>query len=293
MSWWVIVNPSAGRGNEIRERAAAALAANDIDYQLHESSDPDDVSRLVAEGVAAEATHFVSVGGDGTAHLVVNALMEHDWEEPPTLAILPAGSGSDFIRTFALPKRMEDAAEHLGSSDRYRCDLGVLEGEFGRRYFLNAANVGVAAASASMAQRLPRWLGSLRYTAGFWLSLAGFKTAAVEITAGRHSFSGEVINVVMANGQFFGGGLNVAPRAGVGDGLLDVQMFRGPRRLAFAVMPRVITGSHLTHHAVQRWSVPTVEVSGPSSWPVEADGEPIGSGSVRVSVLPGALWFKI
>lgn len=293
MTWWVIVNPSAGRGHEVRERATAALAANGIDNVLHESTDPEDVSRLVADGVAAEATQFVSVGGDGTAHLVVNALMDHDWEEPPTLAILPAGSGSDFIRTFALPKRMEEAAEHLRSPDRYLCDLGVLEGEFGTRYFLNAANVGVAAASAAMAGHLPRWLGSLRYTAGFWASLAGFKVAPVELTAGRHSFAGDVINVVMANGQFFGGGLNVAPRAGVGDGLLDVQMFRGPRRLAFTVMPRVITGSHLTHRAVRRWSVPSATVSGPSSWPVEADGEQVGTGSVRVSVLPGALWFKI
>lgn len=293
MSWWVIVNPSAGRGHELARRAEAALEGRSLDFRLAESASGSDISRLVAEGVDAGYRDYVSVGGDGTAHLVLNALMAHPWEQPPTLAILPAGSGSDFIRTFALPKRLEDAADHLTTPDRYPTDVGVIEGGFGRRCFLNAVNVGVAAASAARAGRLPRRIGPLRYSAAFWLTLAGFPPGRVEVRAGPHEFTGEALNVTVANGQFFGGGLNVAPRASVQDGVLDVQVFRAPRTAAFAVMPRVMRGTHLSHRAVRRFVVPSAVIDCPDSWPVEADGEDLGTGPVRVRLIPKALQFKI
>ena len=200
MSWWVIVNPSAGRGHELARRADAALAARGLAFRLAESESGPDVARLVADGVDAGYRDFVSVGGDGTAHLVLNALMAHSWERPPTLAILPAGSGSDFIRTFALPKRLEDAADHLTTADRYPTDIGVIEGGFGRRFFLNAVNIGVAAASATRAGRLPRRLGPIRYSAAFWLTLAGFPPGRATVRAGRGEFTGDVVNVTVANG---------------------------------------------------------------------------------------------
>jgi diacylglycerol kinase (ATP) len=293
VSWFVIVNPTAGRGHELAERSNAALEARSIEHELVESAGEADVARLVSDGVAAGFENFVSVGGDGTAHLVVNALMAHHWKEPPTLAILPAGSGSDFIRTFALPKQLELAADHLATEDRYPTDVGIIEGGFGERHFLNAVNVGIAAASAARAGRLSRRLGRLRYSAAFWLTLAGFPPARVGVTAGPHEFEGEVLNVTVANGQFFGGGLNVAPRASVQDGLLDVQVFRAPRTAAFSVMPRVMWGTHLTHRAVRRYVVDQVTIDVPNSWPVEADGEQIGAGPVSVRLLPQALWFKI
>jgi YegS/Rv2252/BmrU family lipid kinase len=291
--WWVVVNPSAGRGHELARRADAALEARSLDFRLAESASGPDIARLVAEGIAAGYRDYASVGGDGTAHLVLNALMAHSWKRPPTLAILPAGSGSDFIRTFALPKRLEDAADHLITADRYPTDVGVIHGEFGKRFFLNAVNVGVAAASAGRAERLPRRLGPLRYSAAFWLTLAGFPPGRVVVRAGPHEFAGDALNVTVANGQFFGGGLNVAPRASVQDGVFDIQVFRAPRTAAFAVMPRVVRGTHLSHRAVYRSVAPSASIDCLDHWPVEADGERVGSGPVRVELLSQALQFKI
>ena len=227
MNWWVIVNPSAGSRREVKHRTRAALDARDLDYELRVSASARDVASCVAEGRTAGAGRFVSVGGDGTAHLVLNGMLAEPWDEPPTLAILPAGSGSDFIRTFALPKRLEDAADHLLTDDLYRSDVGELSGEFGVLHFLNVADVGVAAASVGVAERLPRFVGNLRYGVGFWLALAGFPAAEIRLVAGRRSYEGPAINVVVANGQFFGGGMNVAPRAAVTDGLFDIQVFKG------------------------------------------------------------------
>lgn len=293
MSWWVIVNPSAGRGHAIRDRARKALADAGVECEVREAEGPEHVAELVGEGIATGHTDFVAVGGDGTAHLVLNALMAQDAGFVPTLAILPAGSGSDFIRTFGLPASIEAAARHLVTPDRYPTDVGRMDGDFGTRYFLNAANVGVSADSARVAIRLPRWLGKVRYRVGFWLALPRFGKDEVTVDVDHHHHRAALLTVVIANGQFFGGGLNIAPRASVTDGLFDVQCFSGPRRSAFSVMPRVARGGHLTHRTVRRYVGRRVSIVAPDSWPIEADGEMIGSGSVRLSVVPHAIQFKI
>jgi diacylglycerol kinase family enzyme len=140
---------------------------------------------------------------------------------------------------------------------------------------------------------LPKSLGSARYTAAFWLALSRFSSSDIDVSIGRHRFTGNAINVVVANGQFFGGGLNVAPRASMVDDQFDVQVFSGPRRNAFVVMPRLVFGSHLTHTAVRRYVGNDISITCPSDWPVEADGELLGHGSVSISVVHGAIDFVI
>jgi len=293
VTWWVIVNPSAGRGRDLRAAAAIALDGAGLDHVLRVSPNPAAVTDLVTEGVRAGATRFASVGGDGTAHLVLNGIMAHTWSRPPTLGILPAGSGSDFVRTFGLPGDLDRAVGHLDGDAIYRCDVGRVEGAFGVRYFLNETSLGVTAASVEQSLRLSRRMGKARYTAAFWLALWRFRPATTTVHVGRSTIRTNALAVVVANGQFFGGSLNIAPRSGAGDGVFDVQVFAGPRRRALAVMPRVARGTHLSHPAVQRRVGADIVVECPPDWPIEADGEHIGNGAVAVRVVPGAIDFKI
>ena len=84
-----------------------------------------------------------------------------------------------------------------------------------------------------------------------------------------------------------------APRAATGDGLFDVQVFSGPRRIAPGVLRRVIRGTHLTHTAVRRTTGRSIDVKTPDGWLVEADGEIVGRGPFAVEVVEGRLNFKI
>lgn len=298
MNWSVIVNPAAGRPEELVPRVQQALAAHGIRAEIHESESPAHVNEIVAAGKADGIGSFAGVGGDGTAHLLLNALMNLEWDAPPGLAILPAGSGSDFIRTFGLPRSLEGAARHLATPDWYVADVLSVVGDFGRVYSLNAIEAGVGAAAVETAERLPRWVGERRYAIAFWLTLPRFGWADVNVTVdairGRQrSVSGKAIEIVVANGQFFGGGMNIAPRASVADGKADIQVFAGPRRKAFSVMPRVVRGMHLNHKNVQRLVGESIQIQVPEQWPIEADGELIGHGPISVTVLPAAIRFKI
>lgn len=292
-AWWVIVNPSAGWETNLVERTTKTLATRGIDHEIRVSASPQAVTKIVAEGRDSGYDAFASVGGDGTANLVVNALLELDWASPPTLGILPAGSGSDFIRSFAIPDRLELAADHLLDDSRCPVDVGLLHGSFGVRYFLNAVNAGIGARTVVEANRLPLRLGSRRYLAGFWSALAKTTPGAVHVDCDGIPIAIEAWNVVVANGRFFGGGMNVAPHATTGDGRFDVQVFAGPRREAPLIIRRVVKGTHLTHPAVRRVIGRSVVIDVPEAWLVEADGEILGTGSFTVEVVQDRLFFKI
>lgn len=293
MTWQFVVNPRAGRRGISLDDVQRGAVEHGLDARFHQSTSIDDLRSLVAAAVDDGIDRFVAVGGDGTVHHVVDAALPRiGTDRRLSLAVVPTGSGSDFIRTFGrAADTLDDGLARLVTPDPYPIDIGRIEGGFGVVHFVNAANAGIAGASAATAERLPRIIGPAKYTMGFWLSLPRFRPSAIDVTIGRHRWSGSAINVVVANGQFFGGGLNIAPRASLVDGMFDVQVFSGPRRNAFVIMPRLVFGSHLTHPAVRRYIGGEVALTCPPDWPIEADGEQLGTGPVTISMLRGAVDF--
>jgi diacylglycerol kinase family enzyme len=118
-------------------------------------------------------------------------------------------------------------------------------------------------------------------------------TGRAESVAANRGYKGKALALIMANGQFFAGGWNVAPRANLTDGKLDVQVVNCRKWEAVRLVPRIIRGVHLADPAVFRFSKSSLEVQTEPGWPLEADGDPVGNTPVSVSVLPGALILKI
>ncbi len=289
--WLAVVNPGAGRRSDTPARTRRALGERSVEAEVTVTESAEHLRAIVGAGAVAGRTRFLAVGGDGTVNLVVDELMRHDWPAPPLLGILPGGSGCDFIRTFGISQQLERAAAHLVDDQTYRVDVGRLRGPWGDRYFLNVAQAGLGAAVVRLADRLPARMGALRYKVAIWPTLVRFPRAQIELTVGERRYEGPAMMVVLANAQFFGGGMNVAPKAMLGDGALDVQVFQGPKRLAVMLQPRLTRGTHLTHPSVRRWSASTIRLG--VDWPLEADGEFLGRGGFEASVVPGALDVKI
>jgi YegS/Rv2252/BmrU family lipid kinase len=292
VTWLVVVNPGAGKRNDVEERTHRGLAAHGVEAEVRVSTDGAHIATLIAEGKEEGFDRFVAVGGDGTANAVVDSLLRLEWPEPPTFAILPAGTGSDFVRTFGRSQVLEDSLQYLVGDETYAIDVGHIQGPWGDRYFINVAEAGLGAVVVRIADRLPARWGAFRYKAAIWPALARFPQGEVSITVGERQYTGPATLVVMANAQFFGGGMNVAPKAMLVDGALDVQVLTGSKRQALVLQPMVTRGTHLRHPSVRRMSGSRVLVASAAPWPVEADGEYLGEGNVEASVLPRALRFK-
>lgn len=291
--WHVLVNPVAGAKSTTKDTVIAAIGAAGVDAVVEVADGRDDMAERIVSHANEGVWGLAVVGGDGTVNFAVNTLMTKTGLEKPILGVLPAGTGCDLLRTFGLPQDLTEAVKHLTTEDLYEIDIASLEGYWGRRYFVNVAQTGVGAAAAETAPKLARRLGKARYPLAFATRLARFPISQVTVETERRTFEAEAIAVVMANAQFFAGGWNVAPRATLIDGVLDIQVISAAKRQAPALVPKIIRGTHLRDRSVRRFAAATFTITTAEDWPVEADGDYVGNAPVSGEVIPAALRLKI
>ena len=290
--WLVVVNSAAGARATPPHQIRDVLASEGIDADIAFPATADESTRTIQEGVRQGRSHFIVAGGDGTLNLATNALLDAGADKP-VLGVLPTVTGCDLLRTFGLPQEMSQAVRHLATEETYDIDVVTLEGAWGRRYYLNVAEVGVGAAAVDTASRMARRVGSARYPLAFAARLARFPRANVTITTERRTYESPALAVFMANGQFFGGGWNLAPRATLVDGVVDIQVIDAKKSQAPALLPKVIKGTHLPDPAVRRFTAAEFRIETDIEWPLEADGDMVGNTPVEGRVVPAAIRLKI
>lgn len=297
----VIANPRSGRGRVGRElpELERQLIARRLGYRIAETEGPGHASEIARDALRGGERFMVAVGGDGTVHEVVNGMIEDDRPvaEGAVLGVVAAGSGCDFVRTFGLPQDVPKAVRHLDGDRLYPIDVArvdyVQDGRTVTRYVPNIAEVGLGGAVVARAERLPRWLGRSRYFWAFWLSVRKYKACDVTLRADRREFRGRANNVVVANGQFYGGGMKISPRSYPGDGILDVQISVGPKSQAFTMIPKIYRGEHVPHPDIKELRGKTITVESERPLPMEADGEVLGTTPATFTVLPEVISLKI
>jgi len=299
----VIVNPRAGNGpDSVLPRLIAGLHGHGITPEVVVTTASGHATNIAREAVEAGCRYVVAVGGDGTVHEVVNGMVDvaHGTVrgDDPVLGVVSAGSGCDLVRTFGLDRSPEIMARHLAGPATTRIDLGRvtltgIDGEPTTRVFANVAEVGFGGAVARTARRLPSRLGERRYRIGIVAAWGGFRRVGMTIVHDGGTFTDELCNVVIANGQFFGGGLKVAPRSLPDDGRLDVQAWGGTVTDVLRAIRQLRDGSHLQRLDVRAWPSAQVTVETDRRVAVEADGELLGTAPASFDTLPRVLAFKL
>lgn len=292
----------SGRGRVAAEipEIERTLQTKGLDYRIHVTQGPGDATRFAREALGEGTRFVVAVGGDGTVHEVVNGMVEEDRPliADAILGVVAAGSGCDFVRTFGLPGDATRAVAHLTGENLYPLDIGKVTytgpgGGEEVRYFPNIAEAGLGGATVTRAARLPRFFGRSRYFLGFWLTLPRYKPRSVTVRADRKSYEGRGVNVVVANCQYFGGGMKISPRSYPGDGALDVLIFRGPKSDSFTTIPKVYKGEHVPHPNIVEMKGKAIRVEAEQPLQIEADGEELGTTPATFEVLPQVVNLKI
>jgi diacylglycerol kinase (ATP) len=299
----VVANPRAGsrRGHAL-PRLLAALGAFGIVPRVAVTEGPGHATRLAADAAREGIRLVVALGGDGTVHEVLNGLVDaetgHHVGDDTALGVVSSGSGCDLVRTFGLDREPEVLARHLASDAVQRIDIGRIrlrdrDGAPTVRLFINVAEVGFGGAVAETARRLPARLGPRRYTLGIVAAWGSFRRVPMRISHDGGRYDASLCNVVVANAQFFGGGLKVAPRSLPDDGRFDLQAWGGSVTDVVRAARQLRDGSHLQRTDVRSWPTANVGVEADVALPVEADGELIGWSPVSFEVLPGHLALKL
>ena len=297
----LIANPRSGRGRVGEElpEVERQLNALGLAYRIVETEGPAHATEVARTALTAGERFLVAAGGDGTVQEVVNGMVGEDRSvaDDAVLGVVAAGSGCDFVRTFGLPGDAIRSVRHLAGDRLFPIDVARVEYRDGdrsvMRYSPNIAEVGFGGAVVARAHRLPRWIGRSRYFVGFWLSLGGYRPTELEVQVDRKRFTGRANNVVIANCQFYGGGMKISPRSYPGDGYLDVQISTGPKSEAFTLLPKIYRGEHVPHRNIREFRGRVVTVNAERPLPVEADGEVLGTTPATFTVVPQAIRLKI
>ena len=287
-----------------------------VDHDVTITEQPGHATDAARRAIDAGCTFVVAVGGDGTVHEVVNGLMDEEGPRNPAtvLGVVAAGSGCDFVKTFGLPQDPAEAARHLLGDNLWgKIDVGRIrctgrDGAPHTRWFANIADAGIGAEIVDATTRMPKFLGASVYRLAALKGIATFKARPARIvmngrvTAGKHredetlseiSNDGVFSMLVVANGQFFGGGMRVAPRATPGDGLFDVQISHGPKGESVKAMQKMFKGEHLPSPFIKEFLATSVTVDGDDRILIEADGEVVGTTPATFDIVPDAIPMKV
>lgn len=234
---------------------------------------------------------LVVVGGDGTVNLGANLCAVTG----ARLAVVAAGTGNDIARHLGLPVKDASSSVRVIEAGATRSvDVGrVSHGGRPRGRFVGVLGAGFDAVVAARAARL-RWpRGPLRYAVALLRELPRFSPIPYAIELDGQRLQTHAMLVAVANTTSFGGGMKVCPDARVDDGLFDVLVVRALSIPAFLrVFPRVYSGTHLEHPAVEVRRARHVRPDAPGIV-AQADGEPVGVLPLEAEVLPGALTVAV
>ncbi|MGZ4149032.1 MAG: diacylglycerol/lipid kinase family protein [Actinomycetota bacterium] len=301
----VIADPAAGEGAVGRALPAVqrARAASGLEHRFVVADSSEHATRLAAEAMDEGYTYLCAVGDDATVQDVVNGMFRDGRPilEDPVLAVIPAGSGCDLVKSFGLPGDVEESATHLLGDVTYDFDVMKVavttRAGGGRtiRYAHNVAEVGFHAASWARAAKAPRRLGPLRRFLGFWSAYATERTRDVHLETDTKARDLRAWSVIVGNAQFADGGLRMSPRSFPGDGVLDALVFTGPKSDAYRMLPRLFRhGGHIPDDDVAEFRAKLkVSVEADRPMPVVADGVRLGTTPVTFQLLAKAIRVKL
>jgi diacylglycerol kinase (ATP) len=287
----LMVNPTSagGKGKALGEQFALGLKERGIDFvDLSGSSALDALAKGRAAITDGLIDGLVVLGGDGMVHLGVNLVAETGLP----LMVVGAGTGNDSARLFGMPIHDVPASlEYLAANlSTFRSvDAARVTNAAGVKYLFGSVSAGFDAIVNARANGLRFPKGKSKYSVALFLELPRFEPIKYRVVIDGVSRELEAMLIAVANAPAYGGGMLISPSSSVTDGKLDLFIVHKIKRFELVrLFPKVFSGGHVTHPAVEFVSATKVELFA-DRVPAFADGEWVGETPLSVEVLPGAL----
>jgi diacylglycerol kinase (ATP) len=293
-----LVNPASANGNTGRRwpQIARAAHAAGLRGEAIFSERAGQLGELAREAADDGASLLVVVGGDGTVHEVVNGIAGRDGVE---LALIPRGTGWDFARTHAIPKRLGDALRIATDGTARQFDLGRADYQAkanqATAWFANMASVGMSGAVAAKANATTKVLGAkTSYLLALGVVFARWQNVHLRVKVDAETRDALMEDTIVAVGRYLAGGMMITPDAEPDDGLFDVLLIGDVTKTELVrVMPKIYRGTHLPHPKGEVLRGRTVSIEADEPLPVQLDGEQPGTTPVRFEIVPAAIRLRV
>ena len=308
--WFTVINPYAGSGKTLHQwsRADELLRSKGIDFVVNMAGDGGHANQKAYDAAKKGYRRFLSVGGDGTLHDILDGIMRfvsgsgnsssHIPLSDFTVAVIPIGSGNDWIRSHGIPREMETvidliARESFALQDIVRVTLPGRDGK--PSYMVNVGGIGLDARVCERVNRKKdqgksgKWL----YVEALIYNILHYEPSDFVVECDSEKvFEGKMYSLALGIGKYSGGGMRQTPDAVTDDGLLDVTVIPrfGLLRIAREAY-KLFNGKFLTIKELVSKKARRIVVSslGDAQELVEVDGEVVGTSPVCFEVLPEQL----
>ena len=298
-TWFIIANPTSGnrkfskKWNEIQQ----LLKTNTIDYSFAITAYSKHEIELVQNAIQQGYKNIISVGGDGTLHHVVNGIMTQRYVKSSniTIAVIPVGTGNDWIKTYNIPNNIKKAIKIISNKNTILQDIGILETKNKYvRYFNNVAGLGYDGYIVNKLKKLKRF-GSLSYLLAGTYGLLFYKKSVFKITFDDKKIETNCLMTILGICKFSGNGMQFTKDVHTSDGFLDITIAKNITLLDLILnIHKLYNGKFVYHKKVETYKTKKITVTPKISKPyIQADGELIGTGKVKVSIIEKAINFVV
>ena len=279
----LILNGKVAGNDGVRAAVARHRAAGHR-IEVRVTWEKGDARRFVSE--AGNVDLLVAAGGDGTLNEVLHGLMNLPEATQPILGIVPLGTANDFATGCGIPSDPAKALALCVNGEAVPIDVGKANDH----WFINAASSGFGAEiTATTSPELKRLFGPAAYTVMGAILAINLHHYQGRLTLPDREITGSGLVAIVGNGRQTGGGIQVAPRACIDDGLLDVLVVRQISPTALLAAARELQQLPPDGEYISYWQTPWLEVHPEEAIPVTLDGEPLLFSTVRYEAVPKAI----
>jgi diacylglycerol kinase (ATP) len=292
--FFAIVNPAAGGGRsaELAGPALARLRERGMLVDVVASPGPGGAVQVAREAYMQGYRRFIAVGGDGTAHEILNGVfLSHSGSERISLGFLPLGTGNSFLRDFSNDGAAASLKALLAGHKR-AVDLVRLTHANGETYSLNLLSIGFTADVAALTNRYFKPLGHLGYLLGVFVRVAQLRRRpfALRCDDDKEWDERRCLFLSFNNSKYTGGTMLIAPNADPTDGQIEFVRWGPIGRLGLLrMLPKLYDGTHIAHPLASRRAVRHVEFNVRVPIDVMIDGEVATLECRALDVLPAAV----
>lgn len=298
--WFLIVNPTSGSfsGKRKWKQISNTFKEEAIPFEFEFTTKPQHEYELVLKALEKGYRKFVSIGGDGTLHHIVNGLMQQKIvpQHELKLAVIPLGTGNDWVKTYKIPKNIKKAVSIIKSEHTVLQDIGRISllNSDTNVFFNNVAGLGFDGYVVQRNERL-KFLGAASFLVSTVLSLASYTSTSFTIETSEKKLTTKSLLTIVGICQFSGGGMQLSETVDSADGLFDVSVAKDFS--LFTLLRNVIglfNGTIVNHPQVETFKTNEITITTAASDVfVQADGELIGTGGFKATILPKALQFVV
>ena len=262
------------------------------DFKFFITQDPVHAESIVRFLITNGAELIIAVGGDGTIQSVVNGFFENDnlINKDCALGIISSGTGQGFAQSLSIPNQTKQQIELIKENRTTCIDVGKIHFNNGNksRYFINELQAGIGGAVVkNVSVKLKKYGGKFSFGIGTLTTVFKCKPETMYLIIDDKRVIKNLLGIVVSNGRYTGGGMQLTPNASLDDGLFDVLFIPAMSYMKrLREFPKIYSAKHIASEGFECFRAKKIKLFNINGSFLEADGELISEKCNLIEIVP-------